>query len=103
MAEVRELPQLVREFVDMSKEYMRQETLGPAKRLGQFAGFSIGAAVAFALGALFWTIALLRIVRDLLPDGPNWSALGYIIMAVLLAAIAGLLVSLTNRRISRSQ
>ena len=103
MTQVKELPQLVSEFVDLSKEYMRQETLGQAQKLGQFAGFAIGAAVAFALGGLFVSIAGVRLVRELLPEGPNWSALSYIIMAVLLLGIVGLLVGVTNRRISGRQ
>jgi hypothetical protein len=32
MASPAELPQLVGEFVDLSKEYLRQETLEPAKQ-----------------------------------------------------------------------
>ncbi len=103
MADVRELPELVREFIDMSKDYMRQETLEPAKQLGRFAGFGLGAALAFAFGALFLSIAGVRYLRDLLPEGPNWSALGYLIAAVVLALIAGILITVTSRRTSRSQ
>jgi amino acid transporter len=101
MAAVRELPELVREFVDMSKEYLRQETLDPAKELGRFAGISLGASAAFSLGALFLAVAGVRYIRDLLPDGPYWSALGYLIMAVVLAGVAGILVKLTSARIAR--
>lgn len=101
MATVRELPELVREFINMSKDYMRQETLEPAKLLGRFAGISLGAAVAFALGALFLSVAGVRYLRDLLPDGPNWAALGYIVAAVVLAIVAGVIVSLTSRHTSR--
>ncbi len=103
MADVKELPDLVREFTGMAKEYMRQETLDPAKRLGRFAGFSVGAGLAFALSGLFLTIAALRFVRDLLPEGPNWSALGYLIVAVVLIAVLALLAGLTSRSTSRSQ
>jgi hypothetical protein len=103
MADVRELPELVREFVDMSKDYMRQETLEPAKQLGRFAGFGIAAALAFALGALFLSVAGVRYLRDLLPEGPNWSALAYIIAAVVLGLVAGVLIAVTSRRTSRSR
>ena len=71
MAKPTELPELVGEFVDLSKEYLRQETLEPAKELGRYAGFSIGAGVAFAIGMLFLSIAGLRGIIALLPEGPN--------------------------------
>jgi len=100
MADVRELPQLVREFVDLSKDYMRQETLEPAKQLGRFAGVGLIAAAAFTLGALFLSVAGVRLVRDLLPDGPNWSALGYLVTAIVLGLVAAVLISVTSRRTS---
>jgi hypothetical protein len=92
MANPSELPELVGEFVDMSKEYLRQETLEPAKELGRYAGFSVAAAFSFALGAFFLSIAGMRGIIALLPDGPNWSALGYLLAAVTLGAVAGAIV-----------
>lgn len=100
MADVRELPDHVREFISMSKDYMRQETLEPAKQLGSFSGFVVAAGLCFSLAALFLSVAAVRVIRDLLPEGPNWSALGYVLAALLLAAIAGMLVGLTSRRTS---
>jgi hypothetical protein len=97
MADVRELPDLVREFVDMSKEYLRQETLEPAKQLGKFTGFVVGAAICFSLAALFFSVAGLRYIRDALPEGPYWSALAYILAAIALVAVAALLVAFTAR------
>ena len=38
MANATELPDLVREFTDMSREYLLQETVEPAKQLGRYAG-----------------------------------------------------------------
>ena len=92
-----ELPQLVTEFVDMSKEYLRQETLEPAKRLGRFAGFTIGASMLFAIGGLLLAIAGMRGIIYLLPEGPNWSALGYILAALAIAMILGIMVGLAGR------
>lgn len=100
MADVRELPDHVREFISMSKDYMRQETLEPAKQLGTFAGFVVAAALCFSLATLFLSVAGVRVIRDLLPEGPNWSALGYILAALLLAALAGTLIAVTSRRTS---
>ena len=91
-----ELPQLVTEFVDMSKEYLRQETVEPAKRLGRFAGFTIGASVLFALGGLLLAIAAMRGIIYLLPDGPNWSALGYILAAIAIAVVIGVMAGIAG-------
>lgn len=97
MPRATELPQLVSEFVDMSKEYLRQETIDPAKRLGRFAGFTIGASILFAIGGLLLTVAGVRGIIYLLPDGPNWSGLGYILAALAIGAVIGTMVALTGR------
>lgn len=94
MAGPTELPELIREFTDMSKEYLRQETVEPAKQLGRYTGFAVGAAVCFGIGALFLSIAGARLIIDALPEGPNWSALGYLIAVVVMALMSGLLVKL---------
>ena len=92
MAGPAELPELIREFTDMSKEYLRQETLEPAKELGRYAGFAVGAAISFAVGAVLLSIAGVRLIIDALPEGPNWSALGYGIAVLVLALLSGLLI-----------
>jgi len=92
MAGATELPELVREFTDMSVEYLRQETLGSASRLGRYAGFVVGAALSFAVGAVLLSIAGARAIIDVLPDGSNWSALGYLITALVMALILALLI-----------
>ena len=97
MAGPSELPQLVTEFVDMSKEYLRQETVEPAKRLGRFAGFTIGASLMFAFGSILLAIAGMRGIVLLLPDGPNWESLGYILAAVAIGVIIGVIVAIAQR------
>jgi hypothetical protein len=97
MAGPSELPQLVGEFVDMSKEYLRQETLDPAKRLGRFAGFTIGASLMFAFGGILLAIAGMRGIVYLLPDGPNWEALGYILAALAIGLVIGMVMALAQR------
>jgi len=91
-----ELPQLVTEFVDLSKEYLRQETIEPAKRLGRFAGFTVGAALLFAIGGVLLAIAGMRGIIYLLPEGPNWSALGYILGAVGIGVVIGAIVGIAG-------
>ncbi len=97
MAGPTELPQLVTEFVDLSKEYLRQETLDPAKELGRFAGVIVGASLLFAIGGLLLAIAGMRGIIYLLPEGPNWSALGYILGALGIAIVIGVIIALANR------
>ncbi len=94
MAGPTELPELIKEFTNMSKEYLRQETIDPAKQLGRYAGFAVGAAVCFAIGAVLLSIAGVRLIIDALPEGSNWSALGYLITTVVLMLLSALLVKL---------
>jgi uncharacterized RDD family membrane protein YckC len=97
MAGPSELPQLVTEFVDLSKEYLRQETLEPAKRLGRFAGYTIAASMVFAIGGLLLAIAAVRGIIYLLPDGPNWSGLGYLLGAIVIGVVIGLIIAVASR------
>ena len=92
-----ELPQLVTEFVDLSKEYLRQETVEPAKQLGRFAGFTVAASILFAIGGLLLAVAGVRGIINLLPEGPNWSALGYILGALAIGAVIGVMVAVAGR------
>ena len=92
-----ELPQLVTEFVDLSKEYLRQETVEPAKQLGRFAGFTVAASILFAIGGLLLAVAGVRGIIYLLPEGPNWSALGYVLGALAIGAVIGVMVAIAGR------
>lgn len=98
MANPAELPELVEEFVEMSKEYLRQETVEPAKKLGRYGGYALGAAAAFSLGALFLSIALARLIIRVLPEGPYWEGLGYVLAALVLLAVAGIMIKVTSDR-----
>lgn len=97
MAGPSELPELVTEFVDMSKEYLRQETVEPAKRLGRFTGYAISASFLFAIGGILLSIAGMRGIIYLLPDGPNWEALGYILTALAIGVIIGGVIAAAQR------
>jgi hypothetical protein len=97
MANQAELPELVEQFVGMSKEYLLQETVEPAKKLGRYAGYAVGAAAAFALGALFLAIAGARLIIRVLPDGPYWEGLGYVLAAIALGIVIAVIISVTQR------
>ena len=85
-----EIPELAREAFTMSKEYLRQETLEPAKNLGRVAGFGLGAALVFGLATTFLGVAGMRIIVGLLPDTTIWQGAGYLISGALLWLLAGL-------------
>jgi len=92
MAEPHEIPQLTSELIEMSREYLRQETIEPAKRLGKAAGFGIGGAMAVAFGAIFLVLALYNGLKMWLPDGEWWVVLAKGIAALSAAGGAGLAV-----------
>lgn len=92
MAELHELPQLTTELVEMSREYLRQETIEPAKRLGKHAGMGIGGAIAISLGAFFGVLALYSGLKMWLPDGDWYVVLARFIAAVVAAGAAGIVV-----------
>ena len=92
MAKLQDLPALIGEFWNLSKEYLLQETVGHAKKLGRFTGFSLGAAVLWSTALLLIGIAVMRGVVDALPDGAYWEALGYVIAFLAFALLAVALI-----------
>ena len=97
MATAQELPELISESIDLSKQYLKQETVEPAKRLGKVAGLGFAASFLFSIAVLLGSVAVNRWIIDLLPDGRAWSGLGYVLSALLLVAVAGLIVYLGRR------
>lgn len=87
----KEIPDLVVELVDLSKTYLRQETLEPARRLGRFAGFGIGAGLVFGIGALFLGLGAYALLKAVLPDGEWWVVLARGLTVLVTAGTAGLL------------
>lgn len=98
MAHFQDIPRLVSEFVELAKAYLLQETVEPAKKLGHFAGYSIGAAALWALALILIGVAGLRALYDVLPEGAYWEGLAYIITVVVLAAFLALVVKLVPDR-----
>jgi len=92
MAEPHEIPQLTTELIDMSREYLRQETIEPAKRLGKAAGMGIGGALAVALGAFIMVLALYNGLKMWLPTGEWWVVLAKFLSAVAAALLSALAV-----------
>ncbi len=94
---IQQLPALVAEFRDMARDYLMQETVLPAKQLGHLAGYSLGAALAWAVAILLFAVVILRAVIDLLPDGAYWEALGYLITVLVLVLVGVIIAGLGPR------
>ena len=89
MASASELPELAGEFYEMATQYVREQTLEPAKKLGRLAGFSFAGAILFMLAAIFLAVAGMRAMVDLMPEGEIWSGLGYIASGIAVLAVTG--------------
>ncbi len=87
-----ELPDLVRDLVGMSKEYLRQEALEPAKKLGKHAGFGLGGGALFAIASILLTLGVFALLRRLLPDTAWWAVAARGFTALVAGAAAGLIV-----------
>lgn len=92
MASIRQLPELVGEFIDLAKQYLKDAILQPARRLGRLAGFGFAAALVFILAALFLSVSALRLIVHVMPDGAIWSGLGYLAASLSLLALTGLVM-----------
>jgi hypothetical protein len=92
MPEPHEIPQLTTELIDMSREYLRQETIEPVKRLGKTAGIGIGGAIAISLGAFFLVLALYSGLKTWLPKGEWYVVLARFLSALGAGGAAGLVV-----------
>lgn len=92
MADPKEIPSLATELVDMSREYLRQEVVEPAKRLGRHAGMGVGGAVVMSLGALGLALAAYHLLREVLPQGEWYVVLARLLTAVAAGAAMGLVV-----------
>jgi len=98
MAQIQDIPKLISEFVELAKEYLLQETVEPAKKLGHFAGYSIGAGALWAVALVLLSVAGLRAFIEVLPVGAYWEALGYVVGTMVLAGFIALLVKLMPDR-----
>ena len=96
MTDPQEIPQLTTELIDMSREYLRQETIEPAKRLGKHAGFRIGGAAVLAIGAvcLTWGLyyGLTQLFETTVSGSAWWVVLSRMITALIAAGVAGIIV-----------
>jgi hypothetical protein len=90
MADIQEIPQLVRDLIDMSKDYLRQEVIEPIKNLGRHAGMGLGGAILFSLGAFIALLGVYALLKMVLPESEWYVVLARLLTAVVGAAAAGL-------------
>ena len=91
MAKAKQLPELVGEFIELAKRYVRERTVDRAKALGRLTAFSFAGALVCVLATLFLAVAGMRAIVDLLPDGNIWSGFGYVLAAIGLFIVSGLI------------
>ena len=92
MASPREIPDMIGEFIALAKQYLREQTIEPAKALKRVAGFSLLAALLFILAGLFTAVAGMRLIVSVMPDGVIWSGVGYLAASLGLLAVTGLVI-----------
>lgn len=98
MAQIQDIPKLVGEFIDMARDYLVQETVGQAKKLGGFAAHSVGATALWSIALVLLAVAGLRALYDALPSGPYWESLAYIITVVVLLVFLAIVVKVVPDR-----
>ncbi|MDE0232098.1 MAG: hypothetical protein OXI56_09210 [bacterium] len=87
MTDPRELPQQVAELIELAKQYLRQETIDPMRRLGLSVGIAVAVAALVSLGAVLGSLALHGFLTEALPDTDWWGvAAAGITSAVLLCS-----------------
>ena len=97
--------QEVRELKDLVVAYAKQETVEPLTGLGRYVGYGLAGALLMGTGLGFLAIGLLRALqtnRAWLFHG-NWSWVPYIIVVILLLAIAGLVWLVGSKRSEKNK
>jgi hypothetical protein len=92
VADQKQIPELVNELYSMSKEYLLQETVEPAKKLGAYAGLSLGGAMLLGVAALFGVLAVYALFQAVLPATPWFNVLARGLTVVASGLVAGLIV-----------
>jgi hypothetical protein len=91
MAEPQEIPQIATELIDMSREYLLQETIEPAKRLGKVAAKGVGGAMVLSIGAFLIAWAVYHGLKMVFPEGEWWVVLSRFVTALAAAGTAGII------------
>lgn len=89
-------PGQVGEVIDLVKDYVRQETVGPLRGAARWLGFGVAGAIMLGFGSILIVLGVLRMIQnEFAPtfSGRWFSLLPYLIALVLSLAVIGLAVS----------
>ncbi len=89
MTDPRELPQQVAELIELTKQYLRQETIAPMKRLVGWAAQAGLAAFLMAIAAVLLALSLHGFFVEVLPSQAWWevAAAGFTSVAFMGATL----------------
>ena len=73
---------------DLLRRYVRQETMDPLRSLGRFLGLGIAGSVMVGAGVILLGVGALRLLQDWSIFSGSWSWAPYLMVAVVLSAIA---------------
>ena len=86
-------PELISELRGLVVDYAKQETVDPLKSLGRYLGWGMAGSALVAVGGLFFTVGLLRLLQTKTGgafDG-GWSFVPYVLVMVFTVVVLGLL------------
>ncbi|HVX22020.1 MAG TPA: hypothetical protein VHB02_11775 [Acidimicrobiales bacterium] len=80
--------------VQLTIDYLKQETLGPLKGVGRFLAFGVLGSLALCVGVVLLLVGLLRLLQGETGTtfAGNLSWLPYLIVSVVAAALIGLTI-----------
>lgn len=95
--------ELIGDLWQLIRDYAKQETIDPLKSIGRFLKFGLPGAVLLALGLLFGSLAILRVLQTETGDslGGNWSFVPYL-AALVFAAVSAALAAIAIRKPART-
>lgn len=97
-------PELINELKTLVIDYAKQETVDPLRSLGRYLGYGIAGSLLLAIGGLFFTVGLLRLLQTETGgafDG-GWSFVPYLfvlLFSVVVLALLGLAVLRTKKNV----
>ena len=91
MPDPKQIPELTTELFEMSKEYLLQETVEPAKKLGAYAGLGVAGALVFAVAVVLGMLGVYALFQTVLPETAWYNVLARGLTVVVGLAGAGLI------------
>ncbi len=96
-------PELLSELRALVVDYAKQETIDPLKSLGRYLGYGLAGSLLIAVGGLFVSIGLLRLLQTETGTVFNggWSFVPYLlvlVVALVVLILLGLAVARSKRQ-----